>query len=246
MRMAQDVSAMLNTAYERIRLSVPTLRLAEVEELAVREGRIVVNMRYPTVLQMLESAAYNYGNFWEDFYTDKVSDRDREAVAKRMQVDAELFGPQCKKIRCGLLSHNHSGASFYGRYAVTLKAEFIRDRTSLLQDNPFNVPLNEIQNLLRAAWDSRNKLVAVRYGPEAAARPSESALSIVAVYGSRRGGQSFVEAHIWGSFTSSAFEKIVAQIPAGGPDSRLLADVARIRELCAARNVVFSEMMDAS
>lgn len=245
-RMAEDVKANLEARYARVRRTLPQARLDELEDLALRDGRVVVNMRYTALREMLESGSVRYGNYWCDFITERITDRNREFVARRMEVDAHLFGVQCKEIRCGQLSHDRTGASFYGRFAVTLKTELIDRRTSLLEDNPFNVPVPSLRDLLRATWSSRQQLVAVRYGPAAAARPTEPVKSVVAVVGSDRTGQSFVEANVWGSFTSAAFEGIIVQLPVGGPDKRLRADIGVIRDFCEDQDLTFAEVVDAS
>jgi hypothetical protein len=163
-----------------------------------------------------------------------------------MSVDATLFGQHGLKIRCALLSHDGLGASFYGRFAVTLNAALIDQRVSLLENNPFSVPSEQVDMLRRATWSNRHKLVAVRYGDAAVKRSKEPLAIIVRVLGSARGGQEFVEAHVWGAFNSSAFEAVAAQVPVPITDARLVADVARIRELCAKRGLPFREEMDLS
>ena len=245
-RRAADASAKLEGAYADTVSVVAPARLAELEEYSELNGRVVVNMSFTTLRHLLEHPAATYGNFWEDFQNDKVANRGADATAMRMKVDAELFAHHCKQIRCGLLSFDGQGASFYAPFAATLRGVAIHHRVSLLEDNPFHVPFDDIRNLHRATWDTRTRLVAVRFGKAVDARPSDPIAAVVAVVGSTRLGQTFVEAHIWGKFGSTAIEAIVAQVPKGGPDHYLAADIARIRELSGRAGIGFSTEADRS
>jgi hypothetical protein len=245
-RMAIDVSGNLEMAYRAVAACATSDRLTQLEAHSEASGRVVVNMRFLTIRHLLESTGATYGNFWEDFQTDAISDRVRDNVARRMQVDAALYGHLCKSIRCGLLSFESQGAAFYGPFAATLKGNAVHHRVSLLEANPFNVPLDQVTKLHRAAWDMRSRLVAVRYGPDAIARPGEPIATILSIVGSSRTGQRFVEAHIWGKFGAGAIDSIVAQVPRSGADVRLAADIARIAELSAKKGIAFTQEPDRS
>jgi hypothetical protein len=195
---------------------------------------------------MLESPSATYGNFWLDLFEKKIVDRDPALVARRMQVDAALFGQWALPIRCALLSHDGQGASFYGRFAVTLDLVTADDRVSLLEDNPFNVEVAHVSNMCRSSWQKRHKLVVVRYGSAVRAAPSAPLSELLRVSGSARLSQSFIEAHIWDTFTVATFKSVLAQMPPGVPDPRLTGDIARIRDLCATRGLPFAEAVDLS
>src|SRR5437667_7417032 len=138
-RMALAQRDRLHSAYHLKRQSTARgLRLEELEACIGSDGRIVVNMRYSTIRELLENPQVTYGNFWQDFVADRIVERNEALVARRMQVDAALFAQHTKRIRSAVLSPDGLGATFYGRFAVTLRQLLIADRTSLLENNPFN------------------------------------------------------------------------------------------------------------
>jgi hypothetical protein len=210
--------------------------VTELDNAASVHGNVVVNLRYNTVRAMLEHSGQTYGNFWQDLFSKAIVNRDPIALKRRMQVDAELFGQHALQIRCALLSFDGCGATFYGDYAVTLSLDRIAERLSLLEDNPFNVELSEIPNLNRATWGDRAMLAVVKWAEPASADRTTPILELIEVRGASRDGQSFVEVHIWGTFTVESFAAIAITVPRV-PDKLAEADILRIEDLARARRI---------
>jgi hypothetical protein len=160
-----------------------------------------------------------------------------------MHVDAELFGQHATEIRCAVLSPDGWGATYYGPFAVALREDLVASRTSLLEDNPFNVELSRVKELLRAIWDDRAQLAVVRYG-DSVSTSDQPIAALIRVVGPERTGQSFIEAHIWGTFTRGAFKKVVAHLPPGASDPGLVADATRIEDLCGKASIPFERVED--
>jgi len=230
----------LQREYDLFRINNKSPRISELEAYSNENGKIVINMRYSTIRSMLEHNNTLYQNYWSDFYSGRITDRDPEKVKLRMQVDAELFAHYCKDIYCGVLSHNGLGASFYGTYAVTLKTPMVKHRVSFLEENPFRVSFKNVKKLRRAVWENRAQLVVVKYGKNVIEKNKYPIDYLLRVVGKVRVKQSFIEAHLWGSFTSKAFDSVIAQISFGNRDPDLNNDIKRIDFLCRKNSIQFS------
>lgn len=206
-----------------------------VAALVGRVGRVVVNMRFSTLISLLQNPHQTYGNFWRDIEAGSIVDRDPIATGDRMAVDGQLFGHSARKIRFALLSCDGLGASFYGRYSVTLDVSRVAARTSLLERNPFTVGLARVRKLQRATWRDRGRLAAWRYRRRL--KSNRSHREAIRVRASTRANQDFIEAHIWDTFTRDAISAVLIQVRARTAEER--ADDARIEHACIAAGIRF-------
>ena len=67
--------------------------------------------------------------------------------------------------------------------------------------------------MLRANWDNRHLLLAVAKWGDSLALQLPHSSEITRVRSSGRDEQHFIEAHIWGAFTSTVFEHVVIHLP---------------------------------
>jgi hypothetical protein len=134
----------------------------------------------------------------------------------RRPADEVLFPSYREKIRFGALSADGIGVINYGHFWMTMRTDFIDERTTVFDQNSVTFVgekrLKAASASLqghRGTWSNRSKLAAAQLAAQIAAstRPDEFP-SILIKQGATTGTDRYIEAQIWGGVTVRTIESV--------------------------------------
>lgn len=180
------------------------------------ESNVIIAMPINVAKSFFDNPRLIYANYDSLVGNTRLS-ASFENDTKRRAIDSLLFGNFAKIIHFGALSINDFGLSSYGEVQCILNSSFIKNRTTFLECNSFELfasgnPDGVKTNFLlgrRACWDDRGKLAAIKCGPKLTSTTIESDFtSILLSSASTRSDDDFIEAHIYDTFTVKSIESI--------------------------------------
>jgi hypothetical protein len=134
----------------------------------------------------------------------------------RQRVDMALFGENREKIRFAALALDGRGLRNYGNCRVILREEMTAHRTSVFEENSVLFMKNrrleywdQIPHGFRAGWQERARICVAKLADKltAAMQPADFP-GILIQDGTGTGCDDFVEAHVFGTLTIRAFQKV--------------------------------------
>lgn len=159
--------------------------------------------------------------------------------AHRTIVTGMLFGPFADQIRYGVLSLDGRGPMSYGDVFIRLRNIAIEHRVSFLENNSYHfvdkfkvTPSNPPPSGYRSTWNARAMLAAAKLENRiTSANTSVHWPRLLLEAESKdRSKDEFIEAHIYGSFNSDAFESWSFS-PKANWSREVKSDIAVIKQL---------------
>ena len=139
----------------------------------------------------------------------------------RRLADTAVFGLSAEEIQFAALSPDGRSLTNYGPCTLFFREDMIEFRTSLFesntaswweqQDRPVNVPAG-----YRSTWSDRALLGMAKIAPVLSADRTSSVEELILNSGTDTGKDTFLEVHVFGSYTLATCSRIVATRAAFG------------------------------
>ena len=188
--------------------------------LITNHGRVVINLKYDTALNLLESKE-SYVNKYQRLKSD-AHEPDLENFQTRKLVDTQLFVGCYESLIFAALSVDRKGLTSYGDVTIVLKNDYIRKRTSFLEMNSYQfikdftvldpngraLVRTEIPGH-RASWNYLEKLALAKLGESINPNTTEAEFPNEILFSDGdKATELFIEAQIYGKITAQTFEDI--------------------------------------
>jgi hypothetical protein len=165
----------------------------------------------------------------------------------RVQFENAIFPNFYQEILWGCLSLDGKGLTGYGPYAMTLKENLIRHRTTVFEENPAAFSkrhgillAGKIPAGYRAVWDQRGDLAKAKLHPKIDSRTTvQEFASILMSDNGTTDGADFVEAHVFGPINRHTVEKVVGPIPRSREDKLVAKRLGRLLKNVGAKLELF-------
>lgn len=225
--LAQRARAALARAESRGAAEAATRFSEAVEKLS----GVVVTMPATMANSLLDNEYQMYTSYEQLVGAGARTIADTPNDRRRRAIDSVIFGSNSPEIRFGVLSLTNLGLTTYGSIHARLKQVSVEHRTTFLESNTFEllaaVKAGEpvVPPGTRAVWANRHELAIAKCEPRInkATLDGEWPQLLVAA-GKTRADDSFIEAHVFGGFNSTAIDSIEAVVTERhSPTEKLLA-----------------------
>ncbi|MBS3847729.1 hypothetical protein KD146_03360 [Devosia sp. BSSL-BM10] len=195
-------------------------------EAAVATSKVVISRPLGIIQGLIDDTRQSYVSFQKQVSAGLRSPADNIYDQVRQQYESALYPHFSGEIIFGSLTLSGRGITPYGPYAMVLRTEMIKRRTTVFEENPHkfiskhrllgNEPLSAGY---RADWEGRSRLAATKLQPDLTPNTSEEDFpGILQKDVGDTGEGDFIEAHIYGSINRNAIESVV------GPKPKVRAD----------------------
>jgi hypothetical protein len=182
-------------------------------ESSLTESKAIIVLSKNQLMHLVsESKLYSY-------YRLINSGEGMKGDALRAMTDSVLFSGYEQHIRFATLSLDGIGLSNYGECSLVLRDDLIAHRTSFFEENSAQfmkhhkirmTDVNPLPSGYRATWKDRGKLcIAKLAGRISTDTTSDDFPHLLLQNGATADEDDFIEAHIWGSLTILAVERVI-------------------------------------
>lgn len=197
--------------------------------LTVLSSRVVLCRGFSVLARLASSDTQLYATYYGEIEAESRLPEDNEWDRFREPVDSTLFPHYHKDMRVAALTLDGRGVDRYGAYAILLREEMIRTRTTVFEENPpvfcrkHKIALGqEWPRGYRATWEERNLLAAAKLHSHLnGSTPQTEYPQILLSSGTGPEDDNFIEVHIFGPFNRRAFERVVGPKPGNKQDAVL-------------------------
>ena len=190
------------------------------EQRVLEASEAVVCRSVLETLRVVESDRVLFSTYYHLIEDEQVLPRTDEWRRARELADEVLHGSFAKRnIYFAALALGGEGLANYGPCSWVLAERMIDFRTTVFEENSAvffrkkAIRKADVQTLgYRAVWQRRGKLAACKLGSRLRQKTSESEFAnILCKTGKDSGQDDFVEAHVFGSMTYRAIDRIVVR-----------------------------------
>lgn len=229
-----------NDAFARLVVS----ELIELEQLSEGAG-VVLGMGVGVLWSMLKDPRTLYLNYERALNAQFRRPASFENSIHRAMGATAVGGQEVSmQTIYGAVSTDGIGSAAYGPLCVTLKLPMVAHRISLLEENSylFRQKYPDVEPPgSRAIWSDRRSLAVAKLAQLLRSGTTERELRgmILTSHGSRT-TDVFMEAHIYGTFTHRAFERVVVIADPDPPDDE--HDLERAKMHAAAAGITWADL----
>jgi len=215
--------------------------------LAVLSSRVVCCRNFGVLSRLASADTQLFATYYREIEGQSRLPEDNEWDRFREPVDSTLFPHYHKDIQFAALTLDGRGVNRYGEYAILLREEMIRKRTTVFEENSLvfcrkhRIALGQcLPPGYRATWEARNLLAAAKLHSKLAdCTPKSQYPQVLLSSGPGPEDDNFIEVHIFGPINRRAFERVVGPKPGNRYDSVLWRRVEReLREVGAVLEAV--------
>jgi hypothetical protein len=197
--------------------------------LAVLSSRVVLCRSFGVLSRLASADTELYATYYGDIEGESRLPEDNVWDRFREPVDSTLFPHYHKDIRFAALTLDGRGVNRYGQYAILLREEMIRRRTTVFEENSVvfcrrhRIALGQaLPRGYRAPWEGRNLLAAAKLHSKLAdCTPKSEYPEVLLTSGTGPEDDNFIEVHIFGPINRRAFERVVGPKPGNRNDAVL-------------------------
>ena len=194
-------------------------RIVREFESSLTESKAVVTRSMSELMRLVSG-----GELYASYYR-LIDSGGQESTWNRLRevVDAILFPGYQRQIRFGVLSQNGMGLLNYGECSLVLRNNLIAHRTSFFEENSLlftehhKIRMSRAPSPppgYRATWNDRAKLAVAKLAHRITTETTPDDFQrLLLTNGKNPDEDDFIEAHIWGSLTILAVERVIVSRP---------------------------------
>lgn len=219
-RQAQSEDVELRSRYDAAIASLEHRNLSALaksfESVISTESRAVLASTVPEFIRLLNSENELYTTFAKKVDGAMKIAQDNAWDRLRDSVEAALFPRYWGEIRFSALSLEDTAVEHYGKVHLTLKSQYISNRSSVFEENPFlfmkkhDVIVGaEVPKGYRTTWESRGKLAVVKLHDKLSSNINyDDYKSLLISDGEDPERGDFIEVHTYGSLNIKTFSRV--------------------------------------
>ncbi|TJV70692.1 MAG: hypothetical protein E5X76_18005 [Mesorhizobium sp.] len=213
----------MQSAYSSAKAAGYETVLDDFGKVVATSSTAVIARPLMTLQRIVDNSNLLLMNFYKEVEAGGRTAENNDWDKGRGQIDGLINPNYYKELHFAALSLNGEGVRHYGDFHITLASNYISDRASVFEENPFKfgqrhkiVVGQSCPPGYRAPWGSRGKLAQAKLFPQLTKDSKEADYPAILInQATSRGEEDFIEVHIFGTIGAGTIERIVAYEPKG-------------------------------
>ncbi len=181
------------------------------------QSQVIMARPLSKVIELANSDNQMLSTFYSEVNANGRIANDNEWDHSRQSVDSAINPMYTEYIHFGVMSLGRYGVKYYGNCHIKLKDDYIKERTSFFEENPFiffkkqgHIVGNPIPRGFRSDWKNKAKLAVAKLHSAISAGTSVADFKDILVSDAEE-DSDFIEAHIFGAVNKAIFDEITVR-----------------------------------